>query len=319
MPSRAVTVLFATAAPIVSAATTDLLWQIGGLSGTADEYDPMEVAVGDSIRFHWTGEHNLEQLPTKADYEDCAWQDATQIAGYSDPGEHTVTFDQEGTFYFICGYTGHCRAGQKIKVCVGDGGCEEESDDPCFPSSASVTLADGTVARIDSLKEGDSIVSATDSGALSTDTVSLLSVAKPGSSATFLTLSTAANATLTLTPEHHLPVGAECCSTLKKAKDVSVGETMWAVKDGKAVATTVTTVSKAHSNGLHSPVLTHGGFPIVDGVVTAFDSIEKVALAKHGLAPLLAACKATKTCDEFKEMFLAGDRKYVEALRRRRL
>ena len=27
----------------------------------------------------------------------------------------------------------------------------------------------------------------------------------------------------------------------------------------------------------------------------------------------------TKTCDKFKEMFLAGDRKYVEALRRRRL
>ena len=26
--------------------------------------------------------------------------------------------------------------------------------------------------------------------------------------------------TLTLTPEHHVPVGAECCSTLKKAKEL---------------------------------------------------------------------------------------------------
>ena len=137
--------------------------------------------------------------------------------------------------------------------------------------------------------------------------------------AAFLTLSTAANATLTLTPEHHVPVGAECCSTLKKAKDVSVGETMWAVKDGKAVATTVTATSKAHAKGLHSPVLTHGGFPVVDGLVTSFDTIEKVTLAKHGRAPLLAACKGTATCGAFKELFLAGDRKYVEALRRRRL
>ena len=136
-----------------------------------------------------------------------------------------------------------------------------------------VTKADGTVARIDALKEGDVIVAATADGALATDTVSLLSIAKPEAQAAFLTLSTAANATLTLTPEHHVPVGAECCSTLKKAKDVSVGETMWAVKDGKAVATTVTATSKAHAKGLHSPVLTHGGFPIVDGLVTSFDTM----------------------------------------------
>ena len=109
------------------------------------------------------------------------------------------------------------------------------------------------------------------------------------------------------------------CIELKQAKDVSVGEKVWAVVAGKAVGTTVTAISKAHAKGLHSPVLTHGGFPVVDGLVTSFDTIEKVNLAKYGLAPLLAACKATKTCDEFKEMFLAGDRKYVEALRRRRL
>ena len=46
-------------------------------------------------------------------------------------------------------------------------------------------------------------------------------------------------------------------------------------------------------------------------LVTSFDSIEKVSLAKFGLPPLLAACKATATCNQFKEMFLAGDRKYV--------
>ena len=32
------------------------------------------------------------------------------------------------------------------------------------------------------------------------------------------------------------------------------------------------------------------------GVVTSFDSIDKVALAKHGLAYLDALCKLTSTC-----------------------
>ena len=191
---------------------------------------------------------------------------------------------------------------------------DDGGDDPCFPSSAIVTKADGTPSRIDALKEGDELVAATADGALTTDTVSLLSIAKPEAEAkTLLTLSTAANKTLTLTPEHHVPVGAECCSTLKQAKDVKVDDKVWAVVAGKAVATTVTATSKAHAKGLHSPVLTHGGFPVVDGLVTSFDSIEKVRLATFGLAPLLAACKATKSCDKFKELFLAGDRKYVEA------
>ena len=177
-----------------------------------------------------------------------------------------------------------------------------------------VTKADGSLVRIDTLKEGDKIVAATAGGALTTDVVSLLSIAQPEAQAkTLLTLSTAANATLTLTPEHHVPVGAECCATLKQAKDVTVGETVWTVTAGKAVATTVTATSKAHAKGLHSPVLTHGGFPVVDGLVTSFDTIEKVALAKHGLAPLLAACKATGTCDKFKSMFLHEVLEYVHA------
>ena len=36
-------------------------------------------------------------------------------------------------------------------------------------------------------------------------------------------------------------------------------------------------------------------------------------LAKHGLAPLLAACKATGTCDDFKSMFLHEVLEYVKS------
>ena len=87
--------------------------------------------------------------------------------------------------------------------------------------------ANGIATRVDGLVEGDEIVATTEDGTLTTDTVSFLSIRLPEATAQFLNLVTASNATLTLTPEHHLPVGAACCSTLKKAKDVTVGETVW--------------------------------------------------------------------------------------------
>ena len=92
---------------------------------------------------------------------------------------------------------------------------------------------------------------------------------------------------------------------------MSVGETVWTVKAGAAVAQAVTKVTKKAAAGLHSPVLTSGSFPVVDGVVTSFDSIEKVTLAKHGLAPLLAACKATATSASLREMFLSVEDRYI--------
>ena len=163
----------------------------------------------------------------------------------------------------------------------------------------------------------------------------------------FLKVTTAAGKNLTLTKGHHVPVGAECCSTLKTADELDIGETVWVVGPNHAAAsTTVKAISKVRSRrgsetshhlphafsrlltpshtfdrvavskviaaGLHSPVLLAGSFPIVDGVVTSFDSIDKVVLAKHGLEALITACKATGTCDEFKHTFLSGaDRHYV--------
>jgi archaellum component FlaG (FlaF/FlaG flagellin family) len=158
------------------------------------------------------------------------------------------------------------------------------------------------------------IVAAAHDGTLTTDTVSLLSIVKlEVKGATHVAITTVDNKTLTLTPGHHVPVGAACCLMLKQAKDIEIGEKMWAVKDGKATATTVTTKTAfVKATGLHSPVLTNGGFPVVDGFVTSFDSIDKVTLAKHGLAPLLKACKATGTCENFRDMFFsADDRAYI--------
>jgi hypothetical protein len=63
----------------------------------------------------------------------------------------------------------------------GGGGSSSGSgnDNPCFPSSATVTMADGTTSRIDALKAGDAIIATTIDGTLTTDTVSPLSIAYP--------------------------------------------------------------------------------------------------------------------------------------------
>ena len=191
-----------------------------------------------------------------------------------------------------------------------DGG-NDASNKPCFPSSAMVQRADGSAARMDELSIGDEIVAATADGLLTTDAVTLLSIAEPEAHASFLTLTTEGGAALNLTAEHHLPIGPTCCSVLKRAKDVEVGETVWAVATaGERTATSPTAVAaggravpmrvaKVHKNfgrGLHSPVLRRGSFPVVGGLVTSFDRIEAVSLAALALPLALKACELTGTC-----------------------
>ena len=96
--------------------------------------------------------------------------------------------------------------------------------------------------------------------------------------------------------QHHVPVGASCCATLKKAAHVAIGDKVWVVSGASAVAQDVTKLTKVVAKGLFSPVLAHGSFPVVNGVVTSFDSIGKVTLASYGLSPLLTACKALNMC-----------------------
>lgn len=173
-------------------------------------------------------------------------------------------------------------------------------DEVCFPSASVVTKADGTKARLDELVEGDSIVAASADGGLTSGVLSSLSIAKPEADAAFLTIS-ASGAKLKITPEHHVPVGDTCCSNLKKAKDVAVGDVVWTARQGAPTAHEVTHKGLVVEKGLHSPVLTNGAFPIVDGVVTSFDRIESVTLAALGLEyvePLLSLLLGAKGAAE---------------------
>jgi len=180
----------------------------------------------------------------------------------------------------------------------------------CFPSDALVTMVDGTPRRLDALRAGDTIVAARADGTLTNDIVSHLSLADADAQGTtFVVLTTESGRNLTLTAMHHLPVGPKCCANLKLAQDVVVGETIFeAVVSAAVRATQVIKIGSVIKAGLHSPVLTHGAMPIVDGIVTSFDAMHAVRLATAGL-PLLEATGLTNT---FRDAVL-GDRKYIRS------
>ena len=163
--------------------------------------------------------------------------------------------------------------------------------EPCFPSSSMVMLGNGSAARLGDLKEGDEILAATSDGRATTGTVSLFSVAKPEAEATFLTLTASSDFKITITPEHHLPIGETCCSNLKQAKDVAVGDTVWSVSSTAVTAHTVTSKGLTIEKGLHSPVLANGAMPVVDGLATAFDSAWVVKLASYALPYALPSAR----------------------------
>jgi len=127
---------------------------------------------------------------------------------------------------------------------------------------------------------GDAILAATEDGVRTIDTVSVLSISSSDIVASFVTLTAGADLHLAITPTHHLPVGDTCCSMLKQAADVRLGDTLWTMEadGGAAVGRVVTNVGTTYSKGLHSPVLTHGHLPLVDGFVTSFNSIHIVRL-----------------------------------------
>ena len=146
--------------------------------------------------------------------------------------------------------------------------------------------------------------------------VSIFSLADTKAEATFIMLRTDGGITLTLTPTHHLPVGASCCSNLKMAREVAVGETVWAVGGASRSITAQTIASKGITieTGLHNPLLTNGHFPLVNNVTTSFNTFTIVTLDAYAVPFLTALCKATGTCASLRKAIAAAECAYKTIL-----
>ena len=168
--------------------------------------------------------------------------------------------------------------------CAGGGG-----DDPCFPAYA--TLATGkddgntTTTPMADYDPSQPLRTASLAGEIGTSPGSSLrfSIAQPEATGRFVRLVTASGHNLTVTPRHHVATGAACCDTLTRASDVRPGDTLWIGDHPHHLVPKPTVVVHrafpVHARGLYSPVPLDGRLPIVDGVVTAFDSYAVSLLA----------------------------------------
>ncbi|EOD04976.1 hypothetical protein EMIHUDRAFT_360050, partial [Emiliania huxleyi CCMP1516] len=147
------------------------------------------------------------------------------------------------------------------------------TDPPCFPSSATVQRADGVTALLSSLSAGDSILAAAADGTLAFDCVR----AHPRLRRRLLLLA-----------GRPLPAGP--AKALKQASEVAVGETIWLASPAAGTLAPVLKITKVVADGLHSPLTKHGGWPVVDGVATSYNSAAVVARNKYLLPLVEAVC-----------------------------
>ncbi|KAJ0966298.1 hypothetical protein J5N97_027436 [Dioscorea zingiberensis] len=71
--------------------------------------------VGDTIVFEYNKQfHNVIEV-SKADYQTCTA--ASPLATFT-TGNDSISIKKTGHLYFICGFPGHCGAGQKVDIRV---------------------------------------------------------------------------------------------------------------------------------------------------------------------------------------------------------
>ncbi|MED6168039.1 hypothetical protein PIB30_008392 [Stylosanthes scabra] len=125
-------------------ATGPVTYTVGGTSGwTIGTVNYTSWAsgktfkVGDILVFNFVkNAHNVEEV-TKKNYDSCS--STSPIATYNAPPVR-VTLNKTGEHYFICGFTGHCAAGQKLAINVtgaASGGGKATSPSPSPSSSGS--------------------------------------------------------------------------------------------------------------------------------------------------------------------------------------
>ncbi|GLJ27050.1 hypothetical protein SUGI_0530380 [Cryptomeria japonica] len=89
-------------------------WRIGKVNYTAWA-ESNDFYVGDSLLFLYNKTwHNVLQV-TENDYDSC--KNSSPIATY-EGGNNILPLSKAGLYYYLCGITGHCEAGQKVAINV---------------------------------------------------------------------------------------------------------------------------------------------------------------------------------------------------------
>lgn len=152
----------------------------------------------------------------------------------------------------------------------------------CFPNKATAIREDGSTVFLVDLRLGDRIVATDEYGGRVIDEVAFSSLADENAKRrAYLQVATSEGLVLDITGDHHVPVGAKCCTDLKVAQDLLVGDTIWTFDSSgdRAKPQMVSSIQSIVADGLHSPILVGGGFPVVSNFVTSFGSLQDVRSA----------------------------------------
>ncbi|KAK3228402.1 hypothetical protein Dsin_000283 [Dipteronia sinensis] len=77
--------------------------------------DHKDFHVGDTLVFKYNNQfHNVKQVSQK-DFLSC---DATSPINTYGTGSDSVTLKSASHYHFLCGFPGHCQAGQKVEILV---------------------------------------------------------------------------------------------------------------------------------------------------------------------------------------------------------
>ncbi|KAM7258101.1 hypothetical protein ACFE04_013842 [Oxalis oulophora] len=92
--------------------------------------------IGDTIEFQYNNHnHNVKQV-TEEDFQQCS--PASPIGTYT-TGSDKIVLEKAEHYYFLCGYPGHCQAGQKIDILV-----KPASSPPSNPTASSPSSSNST-------------------------------------------------------------------------------------------------------------------------------------------------------------------------------
>ncbi|KAJ6673226.1 hypothetical protein OIU85_012244 [Salix viminalis] len=96
----------------------DLGWTVPPNSSYYEEWTSQRTfQIGDTFVFNWTaGTHSATEVSTREEYDNCTKMGMIlMFAGVQ------ITFDANGTHYFLCSEGTHCEQGQKMVIKIGDG------------------------------------------------------------------------------------------------------------------------------------------------------------------------------------------------------
>jgi hypothetical protein len=126
-------------------------WAAPGLSNSfnssylSDWASTQTFAPGDSLFFEYTpGLHDVLEV-TEANYTACNTSNPIQTWS---AGNTTVLLNNTGIIYFICGFPGHCLAGQKVAINVTSASSPSSTTPPPSPNGSTISSLPASAAAV---------------------------------------------------------------------------------------------------------------------------------------------------------------------------